>query len=187
MTSLIISIIGTFIAIASFYIVFFNHKKDKPKIEIYYDIMCNTDSSKEWIRVFFINIGRRATCIKSIGYFDWTLGTYLSKGGDEYEQILKEGEFGSYDIELPKKQQWTIKTIFVSDYFGNTWEVSKKRMKFLHQSAHNYKADYSRLGMQFKDKQVSSMNEYLDFMKKNNYSNTDSLIKKFKEKGICYD
>ncbi len=68
MTSLIISILGTLIALASFCIVLYNHKKDKPKIEIYYDIMCNSDSSKDWIRVFFINIGRRATCIKSIGY-----------------------------------------------------------------------------------------------------------------------
>jgi|GEM_PF-4877566 len=187
MTSLIISIIGTLIAIASIYIVIINHKKDKPKIEIYYDIMCNTDRSKEWVRVFYINIGRRATCIKSIGYFDWTLGSFLSKGGDKYEQILKEGEFGSYNIELPSNENWRIKTIFVSDYFGNTWEVSEKRMKFFYQSAHNYKGDYSKLGKKFKDMEVSSMNEYLDFIKKNNYSNSDPLIKKFKDTGILYN
>ena len=187
MTSLIISILGTLIALASFCIVLYNHKKDKPKIEIYYDIMCNSDSSKDWIRVFFINIGRRATCIKSIGYYDWTLGSYLSKGGDKYEQILKEGEFGSYDIEISKQEQWTIKSIFVSDYFGNTWEVSEKRMRFLHQSAHNYKCDYSKLGKRFKDKQISSMNEYLKFIKDNNYTNSDPIVKKFKEKGIVYD
>jgi len=187
MTSIIISIISTLIALLSFYVVFVNYRKDKPKLEIYYDIMCSTDRTKEWIRVFFINTGRRATCLKSIGYFDWTLGTYLSKGGDKYEKILKEGEFGSYDIEISSNDQWRIKTIFVSDYFNNTWEVSKKRMKFLHDSAHNYKRDYSKIGNSFKKRRESSLNEYLRFLEKNNYSNSTKEIKRFKETGEIKD
>lgn len=98
--------------------------------------MCNDDRSKQWVRIFYINIGRRPTLIKSIGYYDWTLGSYLSKGGDKFENVLKEGDFGTYDIEISDKDQWQIKTFYIEDHFNNRWELKESQMWFLHSLAH---------------------------------------------------
>lgn len=156
-------------------------------MKLYYDMMYNSDCSKQWIRVFYINIGRRPTCVKSIGYYDWTLGSYLSRGGDDYEQKLEEGDFGHYDIEISDSEKWKIKTIFISDYFGNTWTIPKKRMIFLYESAHKQNKLGPKIGEKFKAQQKKSMDEYLKFLIKNGYTNTDPLLKKYKETGEIYE
>lgn len=184
MISILFSIIGTTIALISFYISFFNFRKDKPILKLYYDIMCNTDRSKECIRLFYVNVGRRPTCIKSIGYFDWTLGSYLSKGGDKYEVILKEGEFGFYDIEMDSRYHWTIKTLYVEDYFGNKWELSEKKMAFLYRSAHNMKSNRKiRSDQEFTNRRKKSLDKYLLFIRKNSFENNDPIVKNYIDKG----
>lgn len=187
MVTLIISLIGITLAIASFAISVHNFRKDRPKIKFSYDIMCNNDRSKQWIRIFYINVRRRPTLIKSIGYYDWTLGCYLSKGGDKFENVLKEGDFGTYDIEIFDKDQWRIKTFYVEDHFNNRWELKESQMWFLHSSAHKSDSNLPKIAKSFKEQQTESMNNYLKFIERKKYKNNSELVKKFIETGKIYD
>lgn len=187
MLTIIISIIGATIAIASFAISIYNFRKDKPKIKFNYDIMSNNDRSKQWIRIFYINIGRRPTCIKSIGYYDWTLGGYLSKGGDTFENVLKEGDFGIYDIEIIEKDHWKIKTFFIEDHFNNRWELKESQMWFLHETAHKSNSFIPKLGKSFKQRQKESMDNYIKFIAKKKYQNNSEIVKKYIETGKVHE
>ncbi len=183
MLTIIISLIGITIAILSFFISIHNFRRDRPIIKFSYDITSNSDRSKQWIRIFYVNIGRRPTLIKSIGYYDWTLGSYLSKGGDKFEEVLKEGDFGIYDIEISEADHWQIKTFFIEDHFKNRWELTESEMWFLHHTAHKSYSFLPNISKPFKERQKESMNAYLKFIDKKKFKNDSALIKKFIETG----
>lgn len=187
MITLIVSLIGITLAIASFSISVYNFRKDKPKIKFNYDILCNDDRSKQWIRIFYINIGRRPTVIKSIGYYDWTLGCYTSVGGVRFENTLKEGDFGTYDIEILYKDHWRIKTFYINDHFNNRWELKESEMGFLHSIAHKSDSYSRKIVKPFEERQIESMNSYLKFIERKKYKNDTELIKKFIETGKIYE
>ena len=176
MTNIIISIIAICIAISSFALTLFNLKRDKAEIEFFYDILNNK------VRIVFINVGRRTTCIKRIGYLDWSTGKYVGSRGPDLEIILKEGEFGYYDMEIANERFWEIKSFFIEDYFGRIWENSEKDMTLFYEMT--YDTIFERLSKEsYEETAKDSLKSYLAFLDKNKYTNENERIRKFRDTG----
>jgi hypothetical protein len=109
--------------------------------------MCNNDHSKEWVRVYLINSGRRSILIKSVGIYDWSMGMYVSGENKSVERILNEAEMIYVDEPIHFRDQWRIGRFFAIDHTGKRWVSTKKQMWFLYDIAH-----YDGLKKEFSEK-----------------------------------
>jgi len=128
--------ISIIISVFTLTILLLKYLLDRPKIEFSYSIMCNSDHSKEWIRIYIMNTGRRPTFIKSVGFFYWDMGFYCSGENSEVEKVINEAEMFYVDEQIPQESQWRIGRIFAIDHTGKYWVTTKKQMRFLYDSAH---------------------------------------------------
>jgi len=143
---LFIPIISILISAITLTILFSKYRTDRPRLEFSYDIMCNDDRSKEWVRIYLINTGRRPLFIKSVGIFDWSMGMYISGENKKVEKILNEAEMFYVDEPIKGNDQWKIGRLFAIDHTGKRWETTKKQMWFLYDSSHydGVKEDFSK-------------------------------------------
>lgn len=171
MTELIISIISIVISCIAVGILFLKLRIDRPIIEFQYDIMCNDDRSKEWIRIYVFNTGRRPVFIKSIGIFDWTLGHFISGENKSVDKLLDEAEMLFVDEPIKSTQQWRVGKLFALDHTGRRWVTSKKQMQFIFESSHydgRDEAKISKMKKEWDKKKKRAQKEYYKTIKKLN-------------------
>ena len=169
MSEIIFSSFSLTISVFTLILLYSKFRIDKPRLEFGYDIMCNNDRSEEWIRIYIINTGRRPVLIKSVGYFDWSLGLYISGEHKSVEKILNEADMFYVDEHIKKENQWQIGRFFAIDHTGKRWTTSKKQMHFLYDSSHydGVKESYSnKLKRSLDKKKNKSIKEYSKTIKK---------------------
>lgn len=171
MTSVFVSIISILISISTFIIVLIKYFEDRPRIDIHCEVRGFKD--EKFIRIVYVNVGRRTTCIKRIGYFDWSMGSYICEGIVDFESVLKEGEFGKYELKMEFKDFWRVKCLFVEDYHGNIWKTKENQMDIIHRIGHADiipKPEISEKMKLFDEKKCKeSIRKYIEFLKRKKY------------------
>ncbi|HDZ85738.1 MAG TPA: hypothetical protein ENH35_04315 [Candidatus Moranbacteria bacterium] len=173
MLELSLASISIIISVFTLTIIFTQFRIDRPRLEFSYDIMCNSDRSKEWIRIYLINTGRRPLFIKSVGFFYWSLGMYVSGENKDVEKIINEAEMLYVDEPIKSEDQWEIGRIFAIDHTGKRWVTTKKQMRFLYDSAH-----YDGVKKEYSEK----LKKDLDKMKKKSHKEYIKTINKIGRK-----
>jgi hypothetical protein len=132
-------ILSITISIAAFIIVLLKYKKDSVFLNFSYEIMKNGDSDENlFVRIHLFNTGHRPIYIKSVGYCEWSTGSYMLRGNMEVNQILNEAESTFVDEEfgVSLKSLADVKTFFAIDHKGKRWEIPQKEMYGFYEMSH---------------------------------------------------
>ena len=119
--SIILSIIGALISTISVSYVVLSHRNNKGRLKISFDIMENG------VRIHALNVGHRPLGIQDVGYFSWTMGSYIVVGNKQIFEIIGEGEAKTFEeiFGQGRTKFADIKNIGVRDISGNIWYADK--------------------------------------------------------------
>lgn len=137
-----LSYISVSIALVALTFTAWNILRDRAKLVVRYNILVSNDSSRTWLRLEVMNIGRRPILITGHGYKSWSSGWEILKGSVDPITIgLKEAELQAIDLDFPEREiWWDVKQLFVVDHNGKKWNVPIRLMSSLYEHSHGLKS-----------------------------------------------
>ena len=174
--SILISITGTIISIVSVCYVVLAYQKNKGRLKISFDLLENG------IRVYVFNVGHRPIGIQNVGYVSWSIGNFITRGGNQDFIVLNEGEVKIFEDQLFKDRSHIadIKNIGVRDVNGKIWCCDKYQVARLNEHIYmepdengyfTKKINSDSEGRKVIRNRKKSLRAYLKFIKKNKYKN----------------
>ncbi|MEH6543380.1 MAG: hypothetical protein V7721_05515 [Porticoccaceae bacterium] len=173
----IVSYISIFISAIALALAVYSIKRDRSKLIISWDMLSNTDRSKEWINISVTNAGRQPALITDVGYFDIVLGQFIVAKNKTPNVIIQPANTHTFEEPFRRDQQWQIAGFFVRDENGKVWENSKKSKKIFTEWATDTRGEFKHIMASSKYPKILEK-QHRKFLKKIKSSPRKKVIEK---------